>query len=349
MCWHVWAGLRSSINSKDSGTLWIMLDAADFPLVLAPMVGLGHVAFREVLAEFGGFSLLVTEMCSARAVATENPATSRVFRWQPQELPRLVCQIFGSDPHDMAQAARRIAAEGFAGVDINMGCAVAAITRRGAGAALLTAPQRAEAMVQAVADAVSIPVSVKFRTVPGPDLEATCRLAQRLEAAGARWLTFHPRVAPDRRTRPARWQDIAPVVAAVRIPVLGNGDVWHPEDARAMMRQTGCAGVSIGRAAAAKPWIFAQIRGEMVPDPEIYLRVAQAMVESVWRWNPPQQALQLFRKWVPYLCANFVYGHEMARRLRRAQERTAIEEALARELDSLPPLATSPNPFLIVG
>lgn len=313
------------------------------------MAGLGHLALRQVIAGFGGASLLMTEMASARAVITENRAVSRVFCWRDEELPRLVCQLFGADPEDMARAARRVAAEGFAGVDINMGCAVAAITRRGAGAALLTDPDRAVAMVEAVARAVTIPVSVKLRTLPGRDVAGTCALVRRLAEAGASWVTYHPRVAPDRRTRPARWEDIAAVVAASPIPVVGNGDVWHPEDAARMQARTGCAGVSIGRAAVAKPWIFAQIRGQLTPHPGIYLEAALALVAALWAWQPEPVALQLVRKWLPYFCANFTYGHAMARRLRQADSRPALEAALWQELSPLPPLAQTPNPFLLVG
>jgi len=313
------------------------------------MAGLGHIAFRQVLAGFGGYTLMMTEMCNARAVATENPETSRVFRWRAEELPHLVCQIFGAEPKDMAMAARRIEAEGFAGVDINMGCAVAAITSRGAGAALLTDPERAVAVVDAVANAVRIPVSVKLRTLPGRDVEGTCALARRLVCAGASWLTVHPRVAPDRRTRPARWEDIRAVVEAVDVPVMGNGDIWHPEDALRMRAQTGCAGVSIGRAAVAKPWIFAQIRGAFSLEDSIFLATALAMVDALWAWNAPASAMQLFRKWLPYFCANFVYGHAIAKRLRQAAGREELVAALERELLPCPALAHSPNPFLVVG
>ncbi len=319
------------------------------PLHLAPMAGLGHVAFRQVLARFGGYSLMVTEMASARAVIHENRATSRVFRWEERELPYLVCQLVGATPQDMAAAAQRVEAEGFAGVDLNMGCAVADITRRGAGAALLADPDRAVAIVEAVVRAVRIPVSVKLRTLPGRDVEGTCRLVRRLAEAGAAWVTFHPRVAPDRRTRPARWEDIAAVVQASPIPVMGNGDVWHPEDALRMRAQTGCVGVSIGRAAVAKPWIFAQIRGQITPHLGLYLETALAFVAALWEWNPPAQALQLFRKWLPYWCANFTYGHAMAKRLRQPTAQSALEAALREEFAFPPALAQSPNPLLIVG
>lgn len=127
-------------------------------MVLAPMAGIGHVAFRELIAEQGGCALLFTGMCSAKAVPHENPAISMVFRWRTRELPFTVCQIFGSDPDDMARAARRIEKEGFFGVDLNFGCSVAAICKKGCGAALLKTPDQAVRIVAAVRQAVDIPV-----------------------------------------------------------------------------------------------------------------------------------------------------------------------------------------------
>jgi len=116
-------------------------------LILAPMSGLTHVAFRELVDQFGGCGLLYTEMCSARSVPQENPHISPVFRWRREELPRLVCQLFGSDSDVMAIAAKRIEQEGFFGVDLNFGCSVAAICKKHCGAALLKTPDRAVSKV----------------------------------------------------------------------------------------------------------------------------------------------------------------------------------------------------------
>ncbi|MFA5906463.1 MAG: tRNA-dihydrouridine synthase family protein, partial [Desulfobacula sp.] len=109
-------------------------------MVLAPMAGLGHIALRRLISEFGGFGLLFTGMCNAKAIPHENPDTSLVFKWRKEELSYLVCQIFGSDPESMAAAAVRIEKEGFFGVDLNFGCSVAAICKKGYGAALLKTP-----------------------------------------------------------------------------------------------------------------------------------------------------------------------------------------------------------------
>ena len=233
----------------------------DGRLMLAPMAGLGHVALRELLMDLGAPGLLFTEMCNARAVPTERPASSPVFTWTERQRARVVCQIFGGDPADLAEAARWIERHGLFGVDINMGCAVGKFTCKGYGAALLREPERAVAVVRAVRAAVDIPVGVKLRTGWSDDPDAAVDLCRRLEDAGADLLTFHPRVAPDVRTRPPRWNYIRRVKEAVSIPVLGNGNVLHPDDCLRMLRETGCDGVSLGRLAAARPQVFAQWTG----------------------------------------------------------------------------------------
>ncbi|KPJ76504.1 MAG: dihydrouridine synthase, partial [Deltaproteobacteria bacterium SG8_13] len=176
----------------------------DIRLLLAPMTFLGNVAFRQLVAGFGGCGLLFSEMCSAGRIPHENRNNSCYFRWRDEELPSLVCQIVGDAPDTMAGAARIIEQNGFFGVDINFGCSAAAICSRQYGAALLKTPRRAAAIVAAVRRAVSIPLFVKFRTGWSDDPRPAVELAKRFEDAGADALTFHPRVAPDRRSRPPR-------------------------------------------------------------------------------------------------------------------------------------------------
>ena len=188
-------------------------------LVLAPMAFLGNVAFRELIQSFGGFGLLFTEMCSARRIPHENRHRSTYFNWLDSELPRLVCQIFGSIPSTMAAAARRIAEEQFFGVDLNFGCSEVSICRQNCGASILNQPELAAKIVSEVRKAVSIPIFVKYRTGWQDNPQAAVVLAKYFEDAGADALTFHPRVAPDRRSRPPKWEYIGMVKQAVSIPV----------------------------------------------------------------------------------------------------------------------------------
>ncbi|MFW6081374.1 MAG: tRNA dihydrouridine synthase [Desulfosalsimonas sp.] len=312
-------------------------------LLLAPMAGLTHVAFRELAAEYGGYGLMFTEMCSARAVPVENPLVSPVFRWQDRELPYLSCQIFGADAEAMACSAARIESEGFFGVDINMGCCVAAICKQGAGAALLRDPQKAEKLVSAVRRAVSIPVTVKFRTgwsdSPGPAAD----LAAGLAGAGADAFVFHPRIAPDRRSRPPKWDYIRAVKQAVKVPVFGNGEVFSRADCVRMMETTGCDGVAVGRMAIARPWIFAQWSAGFSPGEETYPQCALRMAELLEKHFEPASALRRYRKWIGYFAANFTYGHRFASIVRRAEDMAGARSAVKEFFSANPQRNSSPN------
>lgn len=318
-------------------------------LALAPMAGLGHVALREVVAGFGGYGFMVTEMCNARAVPQESRLLSPVFRWRDGEAGSLVCQIFGGEPGEMAAAARRIEAEGLLGVDINMGCSVAAICKKGYGAALLKDPVRAVDIVQAVREAVRCPVMVKFRSgwENTPDLAVD--LARRFEDAGADLLTFHPRVAPDRRSRPPRWEHIRAVARAVSIPVFGNGNVFSAADCARMLDETGCAGVSVGRMAIARPWIFAELAGIFTPDEDVFLRTTLAVIEAMWRHYEPTRAIKMYKKFAPYLAANFVFGHSLWPALVRGETREDMAGNAVRVLGARPQVASTPNAFLFTA
>jgi len=248
-------------------------------LVLAPLSKLGNVAFRELLATYGGCGLMFSEMSSSRAVQQGTPNTIAGFMWRPEELGHLVCQLFGDDPDTMGRAARQVEKAGFFGVDINFGCSVASICRHGCGAELLKTPDLAVRIVAAIRRQVSLPVFVKFRTGWQDDPQPAVDLARRFEDAGADALTFHPRVAPDRRTRPPKWAYIARVKEAVSIPVFGNGNVFSEQDCRAMLSTTGCDGVALGRLAIARPWIFAQWTQGSKLDQTIYKTSALAMID----------------------------------------------------------------------
>lgn len=314
----------------------------DSRLVLAPMSGLGHIAFRELLEDYGGYGLLFSEMCSARAIPQENRKVSPVFNWREQELAFLVCQIFGSDPETMARAAMRVEQEGFFGVDINFGCSVAAICKQNCGAALLKNPQLAVEIVKAVRKAVSIPVFVKFRTGWKDDLQIAVDLSRKFEDAGSDVLTFHPRVAPDRRSRPPKWEYIGKVREGVSIPVFGNGNVFDQQDCLRILNDTGCAGVAIGRIAVARPWIFRMWTGGFSPGPEIYRKTALKMADLLEKHYDPTRALQRFKKFAIYFAANFRFGHSIYNKLCRASDMQSVRENISRVFEKN--LETIPRP-----
>ncbi len=313
-------------------------------LFMAPMAKLGNTAFRQIVTAFGGYGLLFSEMCWAASVPCGSGHDQGGFTWRPEEdLSALVCQIFGNHPETMAWAAQRIAREGFFGVDLNFGCAVARICKKGYGAALLKEPGQAAAIIKAIRNAVSMPVFVKFRTGWDDDPEIAVDSARRFEDAGADALTFHPRVAPDRRTRPPRWEYIARVKEAVRIPVIGNGDVFDRHDCEKMIAQTGCDGVALGRLALARPWVFAEWTSDFQPSEDIYLKSALALTEHLEACYGPHTGKRRFHRYAAYFTANFRYGHFLYGRLCRVSDLAGVRAVLREHLTEDPDVLPRPN------
>ena len=315
--------------------------------ILAPMAGITHVAFRQVMRQFGGYGLAYTEMCSAKAIAHGQKGKTGYFLWAEEELKNLVCQVMDSDSHDMARAAEVIEERGFFGVDINMGCAVSRICRQGAGAALLKDPDRAARIVSAVRKAVSCPVLVKYRSGWSGDPSFAADMAKRFEDTGADALIFHPRVAPDKRSRPPKWEHITDVVRAVSIPVFGNGNLSTPEDAAAMLELTGCSGVALGRIAAARPWIFAQLSRGLDPSADIVVQTAKDMAQAIWIWYPSHIAPGLYKKFMTFFCANFAFGHTLRPKLCAGQYLEEMEANITSLLHPCPRLLERPNTLLL--
>jgi nifR3 family TIM-barrel protein len=312
-------------------------------LILAPLTFLGNIAFRELISRYGGYGLLYSEMCSAKTVPHENRFVSLCFRWRDEERSRLVCQIFGADPLEMANAARRIENEGLFGVDMNFGCSNSTICRRHCGAALLKNPDLAAAIVAEVRRAVSFPLTVKFRTGWQDDSEIAVHLATRFEDAGADALIFHPRVAPDRRSRPPKWAYIGRVKQAVNIPVFGNGDVFDRDDCRRMIIETGCDGVAIGRMAVARPWIFAELTENLQPDPEMFADAAIQLARLLEIHFDPVAAIRRFKRFAFYFSANFRFGHSLYSKILKTGNLKEVAPVLKRFFEQAPDVAARPN------
>lgn len=317
-------------------------------LALAPMTMLGNVAFRELLASFGGYGLLFSEMCNAKRLPTENPRASGYFRWREKEKSHLVFQIFGSEPHIMAAAAQRIENEGFWGVDINFGCSAGAICRQNCGAAILKDPDLAVKIVSSVRKVVSIPLFVKFRTGWKDDPMIPAELAKRFEDAGADALTFHPRVSPDRRARIPKWEYIGFVKDAVSIPVFGNGNIFDAKDCLTMMKTTGCDGVAIGRLAVAKPWIFAEFADRYIPDTGIYRHSALKLTELIEKHYDHNMGLRRFKKFALYFSGNFHFGNTLYNRINNAGCMDEIREIVKDFFKSPATLYQRPNMNFLV-
>ena len=312
-------------------------------LVLAPMTFLGHVAYRHLLDELGGCGLMFSEMCSAGRIPQENRWTSPYFRWRDKEADHLSIQIVGNKPERMALAGRRIEAEGLWGVDINLGCASTAICKHQQGAALLKDIAATTALVATVRRAVQCPLTVKFRTGWEDDPHIPIDFARRLEDAGADALVFHPRVAPDRRNRPARWSYIGLIKQPVSIPVFGNGDVFDADDCLRMLCTTGCDGVALGRIAIARPWLFAQWTHGIDPPATIYKDAACRLSALLQHYFDFKSALRRFQRYAPYLAANFAFGNSLFNRLRHAADFEAIDCILGEFFEKNPQQRLRPN------
>ncbi|MBS1717264.1 MAG: tRNA dihydrouridine synthase DusB [Armatimonadetes bacterium] len=238
----------------------------DPPLLLAPMEDVTNLAFRLIAKKIGQPGMVFTEFVSAMAIHYGAEKTKAKMRVSDEERP-IGIQIFGGDPDVMAETARVAEAMGPDLIDINMGCWVPKVCRTGSGAALLKDPEMAEKIVSAVVKAVKIPVTVKVRAGWDYSLFAAPDLAKRFEGAGAKMLTLHARFAKQGFDGEADWKLIEALRKAVTIPLVGNGDVKAPGDARRMMEQTGCDGVMVGRAAISNPWALARIRAGLLGQP----------------------------------------------------------------------------------
>jgi len=226
------------------------------PVVLAPMAGVTNAAFRRLCREQGA-GLYVCEMITSRGIVERDPKTLAMLQFDPGESVRSV-QVYGVEPHHVGEAVRILVGEhGVGHVDLNFGCPVPKVTRKGGGAAL---PYKRRLLAQilraAVTAAGTVPVTMKTRI--GIDAEHVTYLdAGRIAAdAGCAAVALHARTADQHYSGDADWDAIAALVEAVGIPVLGNGDIWEADDALAMVARTGCSGVVVGRGCLGRPWLF---------------------------------------------------------------------------------------------
>lgn len=239
-------------------------------VILAPMAGVTDLPFRLLCHEQGA-GCAVTEMVSAKAILYNNRNTWDLLRIHPGERPVAV-QLFGSDPDIMAEMAARIEDGPFDFIDVNMGCPVPKIVNNGEGSALMKQPELAKKILSAMVKAVKKPVTVKFRKGFNDTCVNAAEFAKMAESCGVAAVAVHGRTREQYYSGKADWDIIRRVKEAVSIPVIGNGDIFTPQDAKRMLDETGCDGIMVARGAKGNPWIFRRINhyldtGELLPEP----------------------------------------------------------------------------------
>ena len=296
------------------------------PVVLAPMAGVTNYAFRSICKEFGA-GLYVSEMINARPLVDGRDKTLKLADFGPGESPRSL-QLYGTDPYYVAEAVKRLVDEGrIDHLDMNFGCPVPKVTRRGGGAAIPLKPNLLRNIVRAaVRNAQTVPVTIKFRM--GINLEyLTFLTAGRVaEEEGCAAVGLHARTAAQLYHGHASWDAIAELKQAVKIPVLGNGDIWEAEDALRMMRQTHCNGVIVGRGCLGRPWLFRDLadvfNGCEPLDPPHFGEVLEIMFRHAQRladWFGERPAMHSFRRHSSWYTKGFRMSSEIRAELMRVE------------------------------
>lgn len=306
------------------------------PFVLAPMAGVTDLPFRGLCKEQGA-GLVCTEMVSAKAISFHNKNTKSLMEITPQEHP-VSLQLFGSEPELMAEVARSIEEQTFDILDINMGCPVPKVVNNGEGSALLKNPELIHRIVSEISHAIKKPVTVKIRIgFEGYDVDPV-EIAKIIEDAGGAAVAVHGRTRQQYYAGEADWETIGRIKDAVRIPVIGNGDVDSPLKAEKMMKDTGCDAVMIGRAVRGNPWIFREMNhyfttGELLEKPsvaeirEMILRHARWQIELKGEFT----GIREMRKHVAW----YTSGMRHSAGLRRESNTIENYESLERLLSKL--------------
>ena len=313
-------------------------------LILAPMAGVSDLPFRLLCRECGA-GMAVMEMVSAKAILYKNKNTEELMRTVPEERP-VSLQLFGSDPDIISEIAQRIEDRPFDILDFNMGCPVPKVVKNGEGSALMRDPKLAAQIVRQTVSKIRKPMTVKIRKGFNDAEVNAVEVAKMLEDAGAAAITVHGRTREQYYSGKADWDIIRQVKEAVSIPVIGNGDVTGPQSAAAMLKETGCDAVMVGRAARGNPWIFRRISEALSgsgdpdtmadarkPDVEEMKRMILRHAQMVVDQDGENLAMRKMRKHVAW----YTVGCRHASKLRGMSNTIATMEDLRNLLTLLEP------------
>lgn len=307
------------------------------PVVLAPMAGVTNFPFRSLCRRFGA-ALYVSEMITARPLVEGREQTLKLAGFGPDEWPRSL-QLYGVDPWYVGEAVKRLVGEGRVDhIDLNFGCPVRKVTRKGGGAAIPAKPRLLRSIVRAaVTHAGAVPITIKFRMGIDNELLTFLDAGRIAEEEGCAAVTLHARTAAQLYDGAARWQAIAELKDAVNtIPVFGNGDIWVAEDAIRMIRATGCDGVAVGRGCLGRPWLFrdlADVFAGRPPQPApTFGEVADVMLAhagSLVEWFDEPSAMRSFRRHAAWYTKGFRDSARLRDGLMRIKTVADLEAILA--------------------
>ena len=297
------------------------------PVVLAPMAGVTNYPFRAICRRFGA-GLMISEMITARPLVEGREKTLRLADFGPDEAPRSL-QLYGVDPVFVKAAVKRLVGEGrIDHLDLNFGCPVRKVTRKGGGAAIPAKPRLLAAIVSAAVGAAGdVPVTIKFRKGIDSDHINYLETGRIAENEGCAAVTLHARTAAQLYDGNADWRAIAELKASLaRIPVIGNGDIWVADDARRMILETGCDAVAVGRGCLGRPWLFRDLSdvlsGREAQPPPTFGEVADIMIEHAGllvEWFGERQAMVGFRKHSGWYTRGFRSSARLRDRLMRVR------------------------------